>query len=158
MIHTETRNFLAASKIPFKYDPCDIAEFECYLLEDLNFYMIVYHPYRTLTKIMDDLALDRAHLQSAWFITNDSLRSDACLIYPPHLIAVAAVYINCVHHQTHTNKHIKTWFARLNVDMAKVLEIVQDMITMYELWNGLEEKAVLRTLDVLQAKTRGTKP
>ncbi|KAJ1655659.1 RNA polymerase II holoenzyme cyclin-like subunit, partial [Dispira simplex] len=49
-IVNEVRSYLASHKVPFKYEYCDVAEFECYLLEELDFYMIVYHPYRTLIK------------------------------------------------------------------------------------------------------------
>ncbi|KAJ7160731.1 cyclin-like protein [Mycena filopes] len=37
-------------------------------------------------------------LQTAWFIVNDSYRSELCLLYPPHLIAVAAIYLTCIFH------------------------------------------------------------
>ncbi|THU77953.1 hypothetical protein K435DRAFT_70860 [Dendrothele bispora CBS 962.96] len=35
-------------------------------------------------------------LQMAWFIINDSYRSNLCLLYPPHLIAIAAIYLTLV--------------------------------------------------------------
>ncbi|KAJ7476973.1 cyclin-like protein [Mycena galericulata] len=37
-------------------------------------------------------------LQTAWFIVNDTYRSELCLLYPPHLIAIAALYLACVFH------------------------------------------------------------
>ncbi|KAH8117199.1 cyclin-like protein [Phellopilus nigrolimitatus] len=35
-------------------------------------------------------------IQNAWFLINDTYRSDICLLYPPHLIAIAALYLICV--------------------------------------------------------------
>ncbi|EJD05692.1 cyclin-like protein [Fomitiporia mediterranea MF3/22] len=35
-------------------------------------------------------------IQNAWFLINDTYRSDICLVYPPHLIAIAALYLVCV--------------------------------------------------------------
>ncbi|KAL5490170.1 SSN8 [Sanghuangporus weigelae] len=35
-------------------------------------------------------------IQDAWFLINDTYRSDICLLYPPHLIAIAALYLVCV--------------------------------------------------------------
>ncbi|KAJ1643135.1 RNA polymerase II holoenzyme cyclin-like subunit, partial [Dispira simplex] len=64
-IVNEVRSYLASHKVPFKYEYCDVAEFECYLLEELDFYMIVYHPYRTLIKVFDDLKSERSLLQTA---------------------------------------------------------------------------------------------
>ncbi|KAF9457251.1 cyclin-like protein [Collybia nuda] len=35
-------------------------------------------------------------LQTAWFIINDTYRSDLCLLYPPHIIAIAALYLTFI--------------------------------------------------------------
>jgi cyclin-C len=37
------------------------------------------------------------------FIINDTYRSELCLLYPPHLIAIAAVYLTCVLHPSTRN-------------------------------------------------------
>ncbi|KAF9105041.1 RNA polymerase II holoenzyme cyclin-like subunit [Mortierella sp. GBA35] len=60
----------------FDYDTSKVAEFEFYLLEELEFYLIVYHPYRDLTLIAKDLKLEESNLQTAWFVLNDSYRTD----------------------------------------------------------------------------------
>ncbi|KAF7354649.1 CYCLIN domain-containing protein [Mycena sanguinolenta] len=44
------------------------------------------------------LELPSNGLQTAWFIVNDSYRSELCLLYPPHLIAIAALYLTCIFH------------------------------------------------------------
>ncbi|KDQ65171.1 hypothetical protein JAAARDRAFT_117818 [Jaapia argillacea MUCL 33604] len=44
------------------------------------------------------LELHEGALQMAWFIINDTYRSDLCLLYPPHLIAIAAIYLALVLH------------------------------------------------------------
>ncbi|KAF9977117.1 RNA polymerase II holoenzyme cyclin-like subunit, partial [Mortierella antarctica] len=49
----------------FDYDTSKVAEFEFYLLEELEFYLIVYHPYRDLTLIAKDLKLEESNLQTA---------------------------------------------------------------------------------------------
>ncbi|KAI0337540.1 cyclin-like protein [Trametopsis cervina] len=49
------------------------------------------------------LELQEGALQMAWFIVNDSFRSDLCLIYPPHLIAVTAIYLTLVFHSSTRN-------------------------------------------------------
>lgn len=50
----------------FDYDTSKVAEFEFYLLEELEFYLIVYHPYRDLTLIAKELRLEESNLQTAW--------------------------------------------------------------------------------------------
>jgi len=44
------------------------------------------------------LELQEGALQMAWFIINDTYRSELCLLYPPHLIAIAAIYLTLVLH------------------------------------------------------------
>ncbi|OBZ66557.1 RNA polymerase II holoenzyme cyclin-like subunit [Grifola frondosa] len=46
------------------------------------------------------LELQEGALQMAWFIINDTYRSELCLLYPPHLIAVAAIYLTLVLHSS----------------------------------------------------------
>ena len=53
-------------------------------------------------------------------IINDSLRTDVALLYPPYLIALAAMYMACSMQQ----KDAKQWFAELSVDMDKVGHII----------------------------------
>lgn len=92
------------TQTPFLHDIKDIAEFEFYLLESLGFYTIVYQPYRTLMSVCRDAQvsmldtdpkLDDNALQKSWQCINDSYTySDMCLLYPPHLIAIAALQIS----------------------------------------------------------------
>ncbi|KAF8890368.1 cyclin-like protein [Infundibulicybe gibba] len=44
------------------------------------------------------LELAEGALQTAWFIVNDTYRSELCLLYPPHLIAIAAIYLTFILH------------------------------------------------------------
>ncbi|EKM59002.1 uncharacterized protein PHACADRAFT_136142 [Phanerochaete carnosa HHB-10118-sp] len=44
------------------------------------------------------LELQETALQTAWLIINDTYRSDLCLLHPPHMIAIAAIYLTLVFH------------------------------------------------------------
>ncbi|KZT13223.1 cyclin-like protein [Laetiporus sulphureus 93-53] len=46
------------------------------------------------------LELQEGALQMAWFIINDTYRSELCLLYPPHLIAIAAIHLALVLHSS----------------------------------------------------------
>ncbi len=58
--------------------------------------LIVYQPYRPLQEYCDSLAqskrLEQKKLeevtQKAWSVVNDSLRTNACLVHPPFMIAL----------------------------------------------------------------------
>ncbi|KAG6375238.1 cyclin-like protein [Boletus reticuloceps] len=112
----------------FPSDNSKLAEMEFYLVGDLECDLTVFHPYRTLTALckkesasestaeagevgaeVDDgprywgtgegrLELSDDALQIAWSIINDTYRSDLCLLYPPHLLAITALYLTLVLH------------------------------------------------------------
>jgi cyclin C len=49
----------------FPFDASFISEFEFYLLQDLDYYTVVYHPYHTLNICIQHLKLGKTVLQSA---------------------------------------------------------------------------------------------
>ncbi|EIN04317.1 cyclin-like protein [Punctularia strigosozonata HHB-11173 SS5] len=103
-----------------------LAEMEFYLVDDLECDLTVFHPYRTLMALCSKDPVNPASedgelgvgivegsrywgtgegklilredgaLQMAWFIINDTYRSELCLLYPPHIIAIAAIYLTLV--------------------------------------------------------------
>jgi cyclin C len=124
-----------------------VLEVEFYLLELMDCCLILYHPYRPLTLYIQDVkdmkdtkeqtAKDKDEmLNTAWNILNDSYRTDIPLLYPPHLIAISAMHMACVS----SGKDFKQWFAELNIDLDKVLEISQHMFQLYELWKNFDER------------------
>lgn len=131
------KKFGYAFKNPeFRYKSNQILECEFYLLELLDCCLIVYHPYRPLIQYVADLGQEEQLLPLAWKIVNDSLRTDVCLLYPPYLIALACLHMACVISQ----KDTKHWFAELNVDLDKVLEITQQILKLYDLWKNYDER------------------
>ena len=143
----------------FPYDSSKVAEFEFYLLEELEFYLIVWHPYRPLLQICEELGMRESGAQYAWFIVNDSYRTDVSLLYPPHMIALAAIYITVVlNHADFTPGSIgdrtdmRQWFADLNVDMESIVEIAQDILSIYDVWNNWKEERMLHLWRELRAR------
>lgn len=55
-------------------------------------------------------------LQMSHEIVNDSYRLDLPLVYPPYLIAIAAIYVAC----NFQEKEYRTWFRKLNVEHEQV--------------------------------------
>lgn len=54
------------------------------------------------------------------YVVNDSYRTDLCLLYPPYLIAIAALYVASVLKDRDKKPDVKQWFAELTVDMNDV--------------------------------------
>ncbi|KIY45061.1 cyclin-like protein [Fistulina hepatica ATCC 64428] len=113
------------------------------------------------------LELSEGALQTAWFIINDTYRSDICLLYEPHLIAVAAIYLTLMlHPQTcetielqleeacvgdltpsHSRRSTRKTTARdpvgflagLNVSFSLIAAIAQEIISSYSRWDRYKE-------------------
>ncbi|KZT53732.1 C/H/G cyclin [Calocera cornea HHB12733] len=178
-------------------DPQSIAEMEFYLLEDLDFHLIVHHPYRTLMQLCGESNASRAAGESeegeageapvegmrfwntgkgtlqfeetarsqAWYakticgrhIVNDTLRGDFCLLYHPHLIGIAAIFLTLVLDADLRARTDETeapsrgyatrskapsdpppnpvdFLASLNVSYNTVAQIVQEIISLWTLW------------------------
>lgn len=63
-------------------------------MQQINYYLTTYHPYKPLLMYIKESGLsDRMYLQTAWNLINDSYYSDVCFQHPPHLIALAAIYM-----------------------------------------------------------------
>lgn len=71
----------------FPYRTNHILECEFFLLENLDCCLIVYQPYRPLLQFIQDIGPDDSLLNLTWRIINDSLRTDACLLYPPYQVS-----------------------------------------------------------------------
>lgn len=188
-IVSEARN-LWPEYIP--HDATKLAEFEFYLIDELDTYLIVHHPYRSLLLINESLvgytqrsqqplstlhtgqsssngtttsALTPEELQSSWSIINDSYVTDLPLLYPPHIISTAAIYLTVVLKynrisQLHKEKNqavpaqndglLKTFISFLghsNIDIAEITEAVQELITLYEVWESYDESRCKKPLE-----------
>ncbi|ODV86872.1 hypothetical protein CANARDRAFT_6442 [[Candida] arabinofermentans NRRL YB-2248] len=136
-------------------DLTKLAEFEFYLIEELNCYLIIHHPYNSLielTKIFkNDLTIDE--IQSCWSIINDSYITDLHLLFPPHIIAISSIYLTLILSNDEfklsggdiskfSNSKIENLVRFLsisNVDLSEVIESVQELLTLYESWCYYDE-------------------
>ncbi|KAJ2416112.1 RNA polymerase II holoenzyme cyclin-like subunit [Coemansia sp. RSA 2530] len=113
-----------SQEIRFSYDVSDIAECESYLLEEMKFYLVVYHPYQVLIES----------------IINDSYQTDVSLVCPPHVIAVAAMFLSRVVDQGgQSDVEAQQWFADMNVEITDILQVVNELLLLYDIWNSYAE-------------------
>ena len=59
----------------------------------MNSQLIVHHPYRSLQKLQSTLNMAQDDISLAWSIINDHYLTDLPLLFPPHVVAVAAVFL-----------------------------------------------------------------
>lgn len=158
-------------------DPTKVTEFEFYLLEELQSYLVVHHPYDAMEQIIDvlknseyDLNISNEDIQNCWSLINDSYINDVHLIYPPHIIAMACMFItislqnNSSANSSNTNsvanilsqenltpaqEKFNKFMAESQVDLMEVMDTIQQQITLYDHWDKYHEpwiKFLLHTL------------
>ncbi|QLQ77973.1 hypothetical protein HG537_0A02200 [Torulaspora globosa] len=152
-------------------DPTKVAEFEFYLIEELQSYLIVHHPYRSMEQIVTvlkeppfELQLSQEELQNCWSLINDSYIDDVHLTYPPHIIAIACLFITiCLKGGSTKNslanvgnksresvenepvaaarqqEVFNRFVAESQVDLEEVMNTIQDLITLYDHWDKYHE-------------------
>ncbi|GMI85681.1 hypothetical protein like AT5G48630 [Hibiscus trionum] len=123
----------------YRYEIKDILEMEMKILEALNYYLVVFHPYRTLAQLLQDAGINDMNMtQLSWGLVNDTYKMDLVLIHPPYLIALACMYIASVYRE----KDITTWFEELRVDMNVVKNISMEVLDFYENYKTISEERV----------------
>lgn len=74
-------------------DVSKLGECEFYLISELNSQLIIHHPYRTLQELQGKLSMAQDDVSLAWSIVNDHYLTDLPLLFPPHVIAVTAIFL-----------------------------------------------------------------
>ncbi|KXT16581.1 hypothetical protein AC579_6304 [Pseudocercospora musae] len=73
-----------------------IGECEFALISTLSSRLICHHPYRTLNDLAPQFRLTTDETQLAHSIINDSYNTDLAFLYPPHVLAVVAIFLAVV--------------------------------------------------------------
>lgn len=133
-------------------DPTKVTEFEFYLIEELESYLIVHYPYRSMEQFATALqkepysvVLSRDDMQNSWSLINDSYITDVHLLYPPHVIAMACLFITvCLRKNDSINAgKIQAMFNKFMadslVDLQQVMDTIQEFITLYDYWDKYNE-------------------
>jgi len=123
----------------------------------MSAYMIIHHPYRTLQHVADLVGLAHTDLVVAWTIINDTYASDLPLLYPPHIIALTAMYMAFFTPSqlrtlskpasSATEPRLVEWFAQSGVDMDAIAEVSQEIISLYQIWKEYKAKDCKLWLD-----------
>ena len=146
-------------------DTAKLAECEFYVISEMNSYLIVHHPYRMLKELGPVLQLTAEETNTSWQVINDSCMTDLPLIYPPHVIALTAIFLAVVLKPSMTHAGIQgglaaagsavsaavagngqgpqgrigkliEWYAESKVDMEAVIDATQEIVSLYEVWEG----------------------
>ncbi|KAI9344807.1 cyclin-like protein [Zopfochytrium polystomum] len=134
----------------FSHEPSHVAECEFYLLEDLGFHTMVFHPYRLLIMLVEDAKLGTSFLQTAWFVVNDCYKSFLPLYYPPHMLALGAVFFaSTLDDHAKETASLRDWFARINVDVGQLMIISQEILDLYQALGEYNEDSIPKIIEQL---------
>lgn len=112
----------------YPYGVAHIFEHEFKVINALDFDLIIFHPYRPLLQYCADFSLSDL-LPAAWPILNDSYKTDACLKYPPYLIAIACIFIAATLRDRVSA--VNEWLRKIGVDLQELAHVTQYLSQVY---------------------------
>ncbi|XP_009618524.1 cyclin-C1-2 [Nicotiana tabacum] len=131
----------------YRYEIKDILDMEMKILEALNYYLVIFHPYRSLSQLLQDAGMNDT-AQLTWGLVNDTYKMDLILIHPPHLIALACIYIASVL----KDKETTAWFEELRVDVNVVKNIAMEILDFYDGHKMITDERVNAAMSKLAGK------
>jgi hypothetical protein len=72
---------------------------------------------------------------------------------PPHIIAVAALYVTAILHRD-SDPRILDFIGTLNVDMFKVMESTQTILNLYSVWADYDDDQIPALLEQMELESR----
>uniref|UniRef100_A0A7S1XES2 Cyclin-like domain-containing protein n=2 Tax=Compsopogon caeruleus TaxID=31354 RepID=A0A7S1XES2_9RHOD len=111
----------------YPYGVRDLYEYEFRIIAELDFDLLVFHPYRPLTQLCSEIDGMKECLQTAWAILNDSYRTDVCLVYPPYIVAIACLFMAA----SVLDKYPEQWIQRINVSARDLISVVRTISDLY---------------------------
>lgn len=100
--------FMRKYRPMWNYDMKHLLDMEMILMEDLNFNLVVFSPYRSLALFLRDMGTTEQVGLRAWTILNDSYRTDVSLMHPPHMVALACIHMAVALVGVECNATVKT--------------------------------------------------
>ncbi|KAG0302378.1 hypothetical protein BGZ98_007581 [Dissophora globulifera] len=107
------------------------------LLETLCFELTVDHPYPYMLQLFNNHYTKDPHRvrklkQVAWAFINDSLRTTLCLIYPPRIIALAAMHIAAKYLEENLNEALgDIWRELYEPDVHDIHDAANEILDQY---------------------------
>lgn len=136
--------FCMKKYVKHRYEIKDVLEMEMKLLEALDYYLVIYHPYHPLIQLLHDAGLNDLKVV-AWSLVNDTYRTDLILTYPPYMIALACIYFACILKE----KDAQAWFEELRVDMNEIKNISMEIVDYYDNYRNIPEDKLNSALNKL---------
>lgn len=89
-------------------------------MEALDTHLVVFSPYISLTKLLESDPQLADLSQNAWAALNDVYRTDAPIVYAPHVLALGCLYLASVI----CSRDITAWLEGVDADINQVGSVV----------------------------------
>jgi cyclin C len=133
------------------------------LLSEIGAQLVVHHPYTPLKELHEMLNLTSDEHTLAWSVINDHYVTDLPFLYPPHVVAAAAVSFtlnlrpstgpsysglpkgtaaSASAQQGVKDKvqQLKDWLITSGIDVEGMVDCTQEIISMYVVWEQYSER------------------
>ncbi|MCJ1305374.1 RNA polymerase II holoenzyme cyclin-like subunit [Hypocenomyce scalaris] len=100
-------------------DISKVGECEFFMISEMNSQLIVHHPYRSLVELQNTMNMAQEEISLAWSIINDHYLTDLPLLYPPHIVAVTAIFLAMVLKPTQAGLQAATTAAATLANVAQ---------------------------------------
>ena len=130
----------------------EVLDYELLVLEELEYNLVVFSPYRPLVLFVKDAELPQEMIDTSWALLNDMYYTDLPLAYAPHVLALGAISTAAVIRQ----KDINGWMKGLRVDLNQVYEIATEMLNLYESFRKVisQDECYRLLISIQQAKPK----
>ncbi len=154
------RSIIAYSRDRIAPEVDKLAECEFYLIEEMDACLVVHQPYSTFPLFTEFFTLSAQDGQIVWSVINDTYVTDLILLWPPHILAFAALLVGILtptpqfsstrNSSTNLPSKIIDFIAESGIDMDGVSDCVQSLISLYEIWQNYDSK---RAKEILESST-----
>ena len=120
--------FLPSAEVG-RLGPNELLDLELVVLQQLDFYLVVFHPHRDAVRYVGDIGLEQAFLEDAWLMVNDTYRTDLCLLFPPYVIALGVLF--ALGHAKKQPDKIVSYLQEAGVDDAEVRHVCMELVNLY---------------------------
>ncbi|KAJ0408366.1 hypothetical protein P43SY_003092 [Pythium insidiosum] len=128
VLHHYTTTGVDEDEAMYTFQDKDILECEFYVIEALQFDLILHHPFPSLLQFLDEFDLHDECLHLSWQLVQYSYRTDIILLHAPFMVAYAAAYIACVE----AGYNADQIFEGVNIKKPLLLKIVAEFKEAFE--------------------------
>lgn len=126
---------ISAFRIDLTLDVSDISDTELLVLQDLEFSLIVFHPYPLLNRYLSDMGHADC-LGLAWNVMNDLYKNSIVLQYSPHSLALGVIFFVLVYKDLEFKD---SWWSGERFNSVEAACIIQNLLIVYNEMKDLKK-------------------